>query len=197
MNKTQITDLAQSLVSQHLPNEWKFEWNRRKSALGLCNYTKKTIFLSEYFVGRISDYEIKDTILHEIAHALAGIRHSHRGHGWQWKKICREIGANPERLFDGEVKNQDFRYTVKCPSCGFKFGRHRFNKHKLNQLKNGHSWFPCKCKKSRMDVYDGRKKLVDGNSAKRAPVKKVTKTQAESMSTQDLINHMRKMTNKT
>lgn len=167
MNKQEITALALSLVSKHLPSDWKFEWNNRKAALGLCNYTKKTIYLSKYFLGRVDHEELKDTILHEIAHALAFIRYGHRGHGIKWKVCCVEIGAKPQRCYGGEVKNEDAQYTVKCPCCDYKFARHRFNKAKLTQLKNGYSWFNCKCKKSRMDIYKGKVKIVDGNAAKR------------------------------
>lgn len=188
MTKTQITALAHSLVSKHLPSEWKFEWNKRKSALGVCNYAKKKIFLSEYFIGRVPTDELKDTILHEIAHALTYIRHGQRGHGPVWKRVCVEIGAKPVRCHEGEIKNETFRYKIKCPSCGKESGRHRFNKSKLTQLKNGHSWFPCRCCKSRMDVYDNGKKIVDGNAAKRP-----TATQVKKMSNKELIAEIRQM----
>ena len=97
MNKTQATALAYSLVNKHLTPDWTFEWNKRKAALGLCNYRKKTVYLSEYFLGRVGNDELKDTILHEIAHALAWKRYNHRGHGAPWKRVCREIGAKPQR----------------------------------------------------------------------------------------------------
>lgn len=167
MNKTQATALACSLVSQHLPNDWKFDWNNRKSALGVCNYRKKTIFLSTYFLNRIPDEEIEDTILHEIAHALAGICYGATGHGKEWKQICREIGAKPQRCHSGEVKNHTYRYTIKCPKCGHKSGRHRFNRATLKQLKSGYRWYNCRCNASRMNVYDNDKKIVDGNALKK------------------------------
>ena len=183
MTKQQTTALANSLISQYLPSEWKFEWNKRKSALGVCNYTKKTIYLSEYFLGRVEADETKDTILHEIAHALADIRHGHRRHGLEWKKVCREIGAKPVRCHSGEVKNEVSQYEVKCPKCSFKFARHRFNKGKLTQLKNGYSWFTCKCKASRMDIHKDGVKIIEGNASTR----KATKYVPQKMTLNDLV----------
>jgi len=166
MYKLRATQLALDLITQHLPSEWKFAWNKRKSALGVCNYTRKTIFLSEYFVARISDEEVKDTILHEIAHALAWIEYGHKGHGWQWKRVCVRIGAKPVRCHTGTVDNPNYRYKIKC-ECGQEHGRHRFNKAKIKQLQAGWSWFNCRKCGSRMDVYDGLKKIVDAEKCKR------------------------------
>lgn len=190
MNKLRATQLAVTLITHHLPKEWKFDWNKRKSALGVCNFRKKTIYLSEYFLGRIPDDEIKDTILHEIAHALAFIEYKHAGHGWQWKLVCRRIGAKPDRTHKGEVQNQEHRYKIKCPVCDIEFGRHRFNKYKIKQMQAGFSWFPCKCKKSRMDVYDGAKKIVDGNASKRPA--QPTITEVKKMTNKELIDYLRK-----
>ena len=37
--------------------------------------------------------EAEETILHEIAHILAGCKN---GHNHRWKEVCREIGGNAE-----------------------------------------------------------------------------------------------------
>jgi len=167
MNKLRATQLAVTLITHHLPKEWKFEWNKRKSALGICNFTRKKIYLSEYFVSRIPDEQVKDTILHEIAHALADIEYGHRGHGWQWKRVCVRIGANPKRTHDGEVSNPNYRYKIKCKSCAKEHGRHRFNKAKIKQFQAGFSWFECNKCDARMDIYDGLRKIVDGEACRR------------------------------
>lgn len=187
MNKTQATDLARSLVSKHLLDEWDFDWNNRKSALGVCNYRKKTIYLSEYFLGRVTDDEIKDTILHEIAHALTWVFYHKTGHGPVWKRICRQIGAKPQRCYHGEVKNEDSQYTVKCPKCSFSFARHRFNKSKLNQLKNGKVWFNCKCKQSRMNIHKNGVKIIDGNASKAVARPKLETAGIPDMTFHDMI----------
>ena len=45
---------ATILMHDHglLAKGWKFDFSRQKSGLGLCNYRKKTIFLSPSLEGR-------------------------------------------------------------------------------------------------------------------------------------------------
>jgi hypothetical protein len=74
---------------------WRFAFNATKRALGLCAPAQKTIYLSTYFLDKVSEVETMDTILHEIAHALEAIRFGTSGHGTKWKTICREVGAQP------------------------------------------------------------------------------------------------------
>ena len=52
-------------------------------------------------------------LLHEIAHALAGVKH---GHGPAWKAVCRRIGADPTRL-DRTATLPDAPYELFCPGC--------------------------------------------------------------------------------
>lgn len=73
---------------------WRFKWNNRKRAYGVCSYRTRTIQLSK-FLTALQDYDsVKDTVLHELAHALAG---GHAGHGPAWKAWCLKLGANPQR----------------------------------------------------------------------------------------------------
>ncbi len=54
-------------------------------------------FSPKYFALNSKEF-CKDTILHEIAHALAGYD---AGHGKEWRKKCVEIGAVPYELWEG------------------------------------------------------------------------------------------------
>ncbi len=59
--------------------------------------------------------EVRDTLLHEIAHALTGSR---AGHGPAWQKVALAIGAKPRRCYsDEEVRQPQSRYVLVCPSC--------------------------------------------------------------------------------
>lgn len=91
---------------------WKFAFNTRKRALGLCAPRQRTIFLSTYYLDKVSDAETLDTIRHEIAHALEAVRHGTGGHGPVWKRIAREVGANPERLCDAPIVHT-YPYVIK------------------------------------------------------------------------------------
>lgn len=82
---------------------WKFAFNNRRRALGLCSPRVRTIYLSKYFLDKVSEVETLDTIRHEIAHALEWVRHGTSGHKAPWKAIAREVGAKPVRAYRGKV----------------------------------------------------------------------------------------------
>jgi len=115
MNPEKAKALALRHMTQHglITAGWRFAFNNRKRALGLCSYTKRTIYLSSYFLPRIPEDELVDTILHEIAHALDLIRHGRcSGHGVKWQAIAREIGAKPLRCADVKVQHR-YAYVLK------------------------------------------------------------------------------------
>jgi predicted SprT family Zn-dependent metalloprotease len=113
--------LAHSLLLDHHLPDWSFAFNRRRRSLGLCRYVQKRIELSLPYVLRNDEASIRDTILHEIAHALAGQK---AGHGPQWKAVCRRIGAIPERC-DTTAAMPRGRWHARCAGCGQEFQRHR------------------------------------------------------------------------
>ena len=123
--------LAEALMREHAllppegqprgPGHWSFGFNNRKRCLGLCRFDAKRIELSAAFVQRNGEDAVRDTVLHEVAHALAGAR---AGHGAAWKAACVRIGARPERL-DREADMPAGRWRAVCPGCGHEHTRHR------------------------------------------------------------------------
>ena len=72
MTLTEARQLAHDLMRLHkVPAVWSFQFDHSKVRFGKCNYTKKEISLSRHLVQLNSEAEVRDTILHEIAHALA------------------------------------------------------------------------------------------------------------------------------
>lgn len=72
---------------------FKFEFYRgRGGTLGLCS--KDTIKLSIKHCLEDYDIQIKETILHEIAHAIVG---PENGHNKIWKEKAKELGVRPSR----------------------------------------------------------------------------------------------------
>jgi predicted SprT family Zn-dependent metalloprotease len=128
-----IRNLAEELMARHGLAGWTFGFNRRKRTLGLCHHAARIIELSIYFVERNCLEEIRDTILHEIAHALVGPEH---GHDVVWRAKCREVGARPERC--GQADMPEGRWQARCNGCGSLFSRHR----KPRRLKG---WFCRAC----------------------------------------------------
>lgn len=122
MDGAEVRKMAEGLLAAHGLAEWKFGWNRRKRALGLCRYHLKRIELSVHFVVANGEEEIRETILHEIAHALAGQK---AGHGAAWKAVCRRIGCKPERCDNGTAVMPAGRWHAACPGCGKQYSRHR------------------------------------------------------------------------
>lgn len=122
MNLTDARQAALDLLAAHGLADWSFAWNRRKRSLGLCRYAEKRIELSLHFVAANPLEPVRETILHEIAHALAG---EDAGHGPAWKAICRRIGCKPERCDNGSAIMPSGHWAAQCPSCGKRYSRHR------------------------------------------------------------------------
>jgi len=65
--------LAVTLMQQHGLVGWTFKFDHARRRFGCCNFTRRTISLSRPLTFLNDDAEVRDTILHEIAHALAGL----------------------------------------------------------------------------------------------------------------------------
>lgn len=110
--------LAQTLLHEHglAAKGWQLGWFRRKRTFGLCDYGRKTLYLSVPLVVLNGHAAVRDTVLHEIAHALAGHR---AGHGPRWREVAKRIGATPQRCFDATtVTVPAAPYSLVCPTCG-------------------------------------------------------------------------------
>lgn len=79
---------ARSVLGVDL-DEWSFEFNNSRRCLGVCNYSKKTIYLSRAFTEVNTPEMVWDTIIHEIAHAVCpGAKH-----GPIWVNTYRQLGG--------------------------------------------------------------------------------------------------------
>ena len=92
MTHAEITTYAETMMEHYGLEGWTFEFIKTRRVIGRCNHKRQVIQLSALWADG-SEANIKDTILHEIAHALT------RGHGHDkvWKAMCVKIGAKPER----------------------------------------------------------------------------------------------------
>ena len=97
--------LLQEKIQEHELVElgWTGALDNAVRRFGACRYAKKRISLSRHLATINSDEETLDTILHEIAHALAFEEHGEEcGHDERWQAIASRIGARPERTVDAE-----------------------------------------------------------------------------------------------
>lgn len=88
-----VAVMARELMDQHGLEDWTFKWDRAHKRSGRCNYTDTTISLSAPLMSLWDEYQCRDTILHEIAHALD--LPENPSHGPKWQALCRGIGAIP------------------------------------------------------------------------------------------------------
>jgi predicted SprT family Zn-dependent metalloprotease len=115
--------LAEDLLRLHkLSPKWSFRFDRSKVAFGKCYYGQRVITLSRYLVELNNEPEVRDTILHEIAHALAP---RGAGHNSAWQAIARAIGCNGQRCYGAEVARPRPKYKGVCPGCKLVIYRHR------------------------------------------------------------------------
>lgn len=116
--------LANQLMNQHGISQkgWKFSFDNARRRFGCCSYRKKQISLSKHLTLLNSESEVKNVILHEIAHALT--RGHHHDHIWRAKAI--EIGCTGDRCYDSKhVKTPESKYLAYCNTCGTTHKRNR------------------------------------------------------------------------
>ena len=77
-------------MARHGLGDWTFQFDRAKRRFGACNYTTRTISLSRTLTRLNDDAAVRETLLHEIAHALT----PGAGHGPAWQVKCLEFGIS-------------------------------------------------------------------------------------------------------
>lgn len=89
--------LAHQLMKEHeLPAEWKFAFDNATRRMGLCNFTTRTISVSRHYAQHADEAHVRDTVLHELAHAFT----PRAGHGPRWKAMARKLGTPPKACAD-------------------------------------------------------------------------------------------------
>lgn len=116
--------LAIKLMDEHdlIFRGWTFEFDNAKRRFGCCRYRTKKITLSKHLVKLNDESIVRNTILHEIAHALVGAGHGHN-HVWRTKAIA--LGCNGERCYSSDKVNlPEYKYLGLCVN-GHTHNRHR------------------------------------------------------------------------
>lgn len=104
-----VHSLAVSLMAQHGLDGWGFGFDESTRRAGCCNYGDHLITIAFELARNGSDADIRDTILHEIAHALVGRKHHHDK---VWKAKAKEIGCSGERTHKLQFTTP--RWSVTC-----------------------------------------------------------------------------------
>lgn len=101
---------ARMLMAAHGLTGWHFEWDNAARRFGRCTYSTKTISMSRQLTQQRSVEAVRNTMLHEIAHALVGAGH---GHNEVWRRKAIEIGCDGKRCSSDKVEVQ-YKYVAKC-----------------------------------------------------------------------------------
>ncbi|MBQ6668578.1 MAG: SprT-like domain-containing protein [Deltaproteobacteria bacterium] len=104
-----VRGLAAELFVQHNLVDWRFTFDRATRRAGSCCHTDRTITLAYEFARQAPDAELRETLLHEIAHALVGPRHNHDA---VWRAKALAIGCSGQRCHS--ISFTPPRYVVTC-----------------------------------------------------------------------------------
>lgn len=131
----EVKDICEPIIAEHMKDiPYRIEYvDRGVRYLGKCVFKRGR---SNYYILKFSSIyfnqlykngdidQIKDTVLHEVAHALTREVHG-RGHGHDsyWKFIAQRIGCCGERTASTGIK--PYKYIYECPKCHHKFYRLR------------------------------------------------------------------------
>ncbi len=140
MDITNVTSMAQAMMKEHglLEEGWSFQVDRAKARCGCCTFGPNIISISKFYIQgqHVTTQDIRNTILHEIAHALAG---PDAGHGPKWKAIALKIGCDGTRL-NSSWTGAPRRYIISCECGRINRSRHRlhgfYKKHTCKYCEN-------------------------------------------------------------
>lgn len=113
--------LGRRLLREHGLEHWSVTTDRAKTRAGVCRFGARTISLSAPLTRLHDEPEVRDTILHEIAHALVGPFH---GHDDVWRTKAIEIGCTGQRTVDVDAPQVEGPWRGEC-AAGHAYTRHR------------------------------------------------------------------------
>lgn len=101
---------SRRIMDSHGLINWSICLNSSKTIAGQCDYNNKTIWFSRHFIYSVQWKTFKETLLHEIAHALK----PYHGHDRVWRSFLQSIGGTPSVHADQFFPCRWIRF---CDSC--------------------------------------------------------------------------------
>lgn len=94
---SEVESLAKQLMEDYGVQDMQFGFSYSKRSLGSCGHDKIKLQLDHALT---NDWdEIKNTLLHEIAHAVVGREHGRQGHRLLWQQKAKEMGVRWTRRY--------------------------------------------------------------------------------------------------
>lgn len=121
MDLVEVRRLGLELLAEHGLHTWRFAFDDAKRRAGACKFEARTISVSRHLMQLYDVDQVRDTVLHEIAHALVGPKH---GHDATWRARAVAIGCSGTRLVDADAPRAPAPWRGTCPR-GHSYERHR------------------------------------------------------------------------
>jgi len=121
MNLTAANTIAVNMLHDHglAQQGWTVVWDSARGRNGQCNYARKTISLSRITNAIRDEADVRQTIIHEVAHALT----PGADHGYLWKIKFRALGGSGDRVARDKVDvSLISKYRVECSVTGKPLG---------------------------------------------------------------------------
>lgn len=119
--------LGRRLLRHHagrgrLDSRWRFGFDLAPVRAGVTDHARREISVSIPYCLKASRAQVRDTILHEIAHAICGPRHRHDA---EWRRVAASLGCSGDRCHT--VEHTPAPWLGEC-GCGRTFRRHRLQR---------------------------------------------------------------------
>jgi predicted SprT family Zn-dependent metalloprotease len=117
-------------MDEHGLDEWSIAMDRATKRAGVCYPQRKLLSFSKLIMGAYDEAEVRNTVLHEIAHALVGARH---GHDVVWRLKFISLGGNGKARTEASetvakaIEGQS-KYRATCAGCGETYSAQRRKK---------------------------------------------------------------------
>lgn len=113
--------LAEGLMRQHHLTRWVLVFDGARARAGVCRFARHEIGLSRVLTALHGPDLVRETVLHEIAHALVGPQHAHDA---VWQATARAIGSDGRRRMSASAPRPVAPWVGTCPR-GHEVTRHR------------------------------------------------------------------------
>ena len=123
MKLTEASRLAQKLFYEHGIEDWRFKYSRSVRRFGVCVPRIKLIAISKPLVELNEEARVKNTLLHEIAHALT----PGHGHDRVWRSMAIAMGCDGRRCYDHTAVIRPEAPFIGTCGCPKPIKRHRRN----------------------------------------------------------------------
>jgi len=114
-------EMGTELLARHGLVGWTVTFDDAKRRAGVCRYGERVIGLSAPLTRLSAPEAVRDTLLHEVAHALAGPEHAHDA---VWAATAAAIGGTAQRCLPEDAPRVTAPWLGVCPA-GHTHERHR------------------------------------------------------------------------